>query len=439
MAIDLQAVPMSDGFVQPGSSELGSAVAELEARTPLGATDMPAGLRQAADAFSVSNRARSIVYIGDGISLANLPTTDKLKAVVDRLVEKRISVSSFATGLRCNVEFLAVLANHSGGSMFLDGPSVSPQMAGQGLLTIARGSVVWPSKVELPKSATESYPTRFPPLRFDRDSVVLGTIGEAGDQRIRMLGELHGQTVEMSWTLTAEDTTNLGEDFAMLPELVKAARADHGLTSPILGTPGLVEARRIFAMTSESLSKLGNQALATGDAESARQLSDEALRRDPGNPEAKAVRKATTRSAETKEIGRRQPIRLAQLTVVEELQVPADALPVDDPFADDAFGQVAPAGSVRDFARGRDLLQEAMEEQRVLQQQMRTEVTQGLAAARDAMRGDPDAAILDLKNLRETVLQVPDLDAGVLRRADRSASGRFATSVSAPNRKRTAG
>ena len=288
MAIDLQAVPMSDGFVQPGSSELGSAVAELEARTPLGATDMPAGLRQAADAFSDSDRARSIVYIGDGISRANLPDADELQAAVDRLVENRISVSSFATGLRCNVELLAVLANHSGGSMFLDGPSVSPQMAGQGLLTIARGSVVWPSKVELPETATESYPTRFPPLRFDRDSVVLGTIGEAGDQHIRMLGELDGQTVEMSWTLKAEDTTNLGEDFAMLPELVKAARADHGLTSPILGTPGLVEARRIFAMTSETLSKLGNQALATGDAKSVSPAIRQSAATRPGKPRSQS-------------------------------------------------------------------------------------------------------------------------------------------------------
>ena len=42
MAVDLEAVPLTDGFVAPQSDEMEQAVAALKRRAPLGATDMPA-------------------------------------------------------------------------------------------------------------------------------------------------------------------------------------------------------------------------------------------------------------------------------------------------------------------------------------------------------------------------------------------------------------
>ena len=48
MAVDMKAMPMSAGFVAPQGPEMQAALAKLNGRTPLGATDLEAGLRTAA-------------------------------------------------------------------------------------------------------------------------------------------------------------------------------------------------------------------------------------------------------------------------------------------------------------------------------------------------------------------------------------------------------
>src|SRR6185295_14290679 len=69
MALDLQAVPMSEGFVAPTSEAIKAAISKLQARVPLGATDLDAGLRSAMTSFAKDSTAsKSVVYIGEGIS-----------------------------------------------------------------------------------------------------------------------------------------------------------------------------------------------------------------------------------------------------------------------------------------------------------------------------------------------------------------------------------
>ena len=40
----------------------------------------------------------------------------------------------------------------------------------------AQATVFWPVKAELPSSIRESYPQRIPPLRSDRDSILVGLL-----------------------------------------------------------------------------------------------------------------------------------------------------------------------------------------------------------------------------------------------------------------------
>jgi hypothetical protein len=68
------------------------------------------------------------------------------------------------------------------------------------------------------------------------------------------------------------------------------ARKDNGTTLPILGTKGLRQIGRLFLATAAELITLAKQALAADNFDDADRMIEEALRRDPHDPESLAVR-----------------------------------------------------------------------------------------------------------------------------------------------------
>src|SRR5437868_249850 len=122
MAIDMKAAPMSAGFVAPQGPEMQAALAKLNGRTPLGATDLEAGLRTAATSFPADGAARTVIYVGDGMSKANTPTDGSLRTLVDELRGEHVSVSSFVVGQERNIQLMAALANHTGGVLTTERP-----------------------------------------------------------------------------------------------------------------------------------------------------------------------------------------------------------------------------------------------------------------------------------------------------------------------------
>ena len=489
MAIDLKVVPMTKGFVAADSKELAKGLARLKARTPLGATDLVGGLNAAIDQFKSNNRARSIVYIGDGMSRANAIALDELEPLVQKLTDNRVSINSFAIGVRRDLETLAVLANNSGGSLYMDGPAVTAQEAGVATLQLARGTVVWPQEVNWPAAVTQSYPSRVPPLRFDRDTILIGTLVGKQEMALRITADVMGKSVALGCDLNPEDTSI--DDYAMVPELVSMARKTDGMMLPLLGTEGLVLARQSFQASSDSLGKLGKQALARGDIEGGVELLREALRRDPGNSKARVLLESNTsvRQTSTKGIVAQleedpfgdlggddadpfggddagadpfgdagddpfggdedmaddNPLLIEdeeETPVLEPAEVeptPAEVLPetptevpadltltpdeVPAPTADESatappavvdYGlNSSPLVMSGDGQSDQDLLMSAEDERELQEQVLRTEVTRMLSSARDILRTDPAGALQDLKNLRETIVQTPDLSSGV--------------------------
>jgi len=82
MAVDMKAVPLSAGFVAPRGPEMQAALAKLNSRTPLGATDLDAGLRTAAKSFASDGAARTVLYVGDAMSKANIVSGATLSKLV---------------------------------------------------------------------------------------------------------------------------------------------------------------------------------------------------------------------------------------------------------------------------------------------------------------------------------------------------------------------
>ena len=116
LAVDVNAIPMTPGFVAAGSAEISAAVAKLQRRVPLGASDMDEALSAAAAAFNgVPVNPRAAVYIGKGTSMANVLATARFDQLVGNLADNRIAVSSLAIGPRLDMPLLGALAGRTGG------------------------------------------------------------------------------------------------------------------------------------------------------------------------------------------------------------------------------------------------------------------------------------------------------------------------------------
>ena len=396
-AVDLRMVPLSDGFAAASSPNTQSAVKQLQQRAPLGSTDLVQGLASAAAAFDRDAQVpRHIVYLGDGISHADVPSPEQFAQLVRQLTDRRVTFSSYAIGPARDVHLLAALANQTGGQVYIDADRVSGQQAGAALLKSLDSAVVWPTTERLDDAIQESYPRRMPPLRADRDSILIGVLRQGAKlTAVQLEGQANGQPVQLQGTIESQAPS---DDYSFLPQLVEMARRDEGVSLPTLGTPALREIRRLMVAGADDLSRLGNQALMSGNLAGAKLLAEEALRRDPSSPQAAALRNVVDKKAEQKTLlVQDQPA----LRLVPE-EVPQPAAP-SEPFLQE-FVQTEGASG---------LLDQATQERRLNNEIIRSEVNQTLAAAREQVRTDPNTAIIDLKTLREAVRQAPDLDADV--------------------------
>ncbi|HRF02086.1 MAG TPA: hypothetical protein PLI18_16335, partial [Pirellulaceae bacterium] len=291
LAVDLEPVELTDGFVQVGDAAIDQALAALEARTPLGSTDVAGMLGDLSGRFDAdASRPRNAIYIGDGVSTASFLDTDEFGALTGRLAGERVAVSSFAVGPERNVALMAALANRTGGNIYLaNGDVAGAELGGVGLAKTVRHAVIWPEKVEFPSAMTETFPATLPPLRSDRDTIVVGTLGEAGSVEIGVEATVNGQAVSLSWAVDSEESS---EDFAFLPKLIEMARDDQGASLPTIGSEGLEEVRRVIDGGAQGLVALGEQALAAGDIDGARKLAEQALATDPTSAAAATLQGA---------------------------------------------------------------------------------------------------------------------------------------------------
>ena len=179
MAFDLNATPLTQGFVAPNSAEMAAALGALNQRTPLGSCDLEKALETALKSFSGDNKsARAIVYIGDGSSRANVLTADQLDRVVNDLVAQRTPVIALwsrspDSGANAGNPGLA----HGGHGRAGSRPSGCRRLWGLAWSKPLHGSVLWPKAggaVKWP-DGMDVYPKMFPPMRSDRDTVVIGT------------------------------------------------------------------------------------------------------------------------------------------------------------------------------------------------------------------------------------------------------------------------
>ena len=403
MAADLETVELTDDFIAPADTT--AALEKLAKRVPLGSTDMANILKTAANAFPAgADRKRAVVYLGDGMSKANILQEGEFAEIMKNLVDNRVSVSSFAIGPQRDVLLLATVANHTGGVVFVDSDdqALAPK-AGMELARAASAPVLWPTSITLPEQVESSYPASVPPLRTDRDSILIGTIGERGEYSIAMNVELSGNPLTLNWTISplAHD-----EDYNYLPHLAEMSADNGGIILPTLGSAGLDEVGRSMRAGADSLAKLSRHALRSGDLRGAHRIANQALRQDPKNPEALAVkfaaRKAHAGELQIAEVSVNQP------PAATAVQVPGE----DEPLI---LGNDDPDEDVLGLEDQNGLLDDVLRDRRLKASKLQAEVQNGLESARDMFSKDPEKAGQDLKILLGMIEASTDVSAEVRR------------------------
>jgi hypothetical protein len=379
--VDVNFTPLAKDFQPARSPGVTQATRALDARTPLGATDLVAALTAAADFFgdTAANRPRAIVYVGDGPGLTGIDPAEFTQAI-DALRAKRIAVSSLGIGPQINWPCLAAVANGTGGMLIIPQEKDAAKEAGAKIGAAAVKAVAWPDEVavssDVADAALRLLPGRLPPLRADRDAVVLveGPLAKARLEMRLTRGDEQG-TVKLDLP-----TAKPREQNAYLAELARNARDTDGIFLPVLGREGLALARSVVLGEAAQLAALSRQAETTGSHDSALRLAEASLRRDPDNPDAAVVREVAQRRG-----GAVPPPPQPGVGVI----TPPEPLPAA------ADNELAELNAMRKI-RG---------------QQLEQETAVRLRNARQLLTTDPDLARQQLKEAQDLVRTDDALDA----------------------------
>ena len=445
-AVDLESVSLFRGFVSPLDDKVEVAIENLNNRVALGSTDMESMIETAIDGFGDDNtRNKNVVYIGDGISRAGVLHTDSFTKAVKQLAEKQISVSSFVIGPERNIALLAALANNSGGNYVVD--TDDPSSVNNGAMALAKtvhGSVFWPKTAKLPENLVEVFPGKCPPMRSDRDTILVGSISDRNALNMELTGIMDGRQVTKSWSVQPEAATR---EFSFLPKMLQEVRKDGGVSLPTAGSAGLQEYARVLTENAVEMNLLSDgRATTSGTAAIAAaapkaesrvalaaryRLQDGEIQEE--NPFGESVDDPFGESAPTEDT----PVELPMDDSVQIddsamevapnqqqpgalIESPADVIPMPDAIISAPI-EMGPSQSeisrmLMEESRTdlRDQVLSVQDRDRIINEKLRKQVQYETERALQEQSTDPAAAIERLKNMLEVVDQTPELTQGTM-------------------------
>jgi hypothetical protein len=396
IAFDLNVVPLNQGFVAPNSPEMAAAVSALQLRTPLGSCDLEKALDAAAKSYAGDSRsARAIVYFGDGSSRAKPLTPEQLDRVVGDLVTQRAPVIAFAVGPKIYRQLLGALASRTGGLVISEKAETDPNQYGMDLAQDVHGSVLWPKTDDTKWPAgTEVYPKVLPPFRTDRDTVLVGGSKAALPTQIEINVDGPNGSQKLSWNSPElkSDPNN-----SYLTTVVDRAKVDGGRTLPLVDSASLVLAKQEIDAGGRGLEDWALKAFAGGNNDDAERLADEALRRDPNDLTARAIKTAIaakTNAAPT------PAAATPPSTAKKDAAVPVAAEPGDVNLQGDNAGTPPPEGTVAG---------NAMTQANATEEQWQKDVQNTINRARGKVMEDPNAAEAMLQQKTNDLSAVPEI------------------------------
>ncbi len=412
---DVDAKSLTQGFVAANSPEVAAAVKAFDATTSLGATDLPKAIETSVSLFDEADpaAARSVLFIGDGRSRANLPSAETLATLTETCVENQVSVSSLGLGADVDSSLLEAIAGRTGGC-FLAAENVDSAQLGDALVAAVTGPVVHVSDVAVPEGVT-LYPTVFPPLRTDRSTVLVGK-ADAGSLDALEVTATAANGSELAWTADVEvDAKN-----AFLVKLVQNAEANGGVSLPLSDSSSLQAMADQFQQSAMGVAAMAQAASEMGDAETAGALMDTAKTvvpnlklSGPQGGEVVSLTPVKTTAPLAAEVTNAavagEPATLATETVGTANVASSGAVDVDTL---DMSGTNDPMSM--DYYEGTVL--DAAQQQELQTAQVKTAVEVALADAAKLIRQDPVSAQLPLKVLLPQIRNNTTIDAATRQR-----------------------
>ncbi|MDD3470928.1 MAG: VWA domain-containing protein, partial [Thermoguttaceae bacterium] len=268
---DIDAKPLTQGFVAANSPEATAAVQAFETTTSLGATDLPKAIETSVAMFDEADpaAARSVLFIGDGRSRANLPDAETLAALTETCVENQVAVSSLGLGVDVDSSLLEAIAGRTGGC-FLAAESVDSTKLDDALVAAVTGPVVHVGDAVVPEGVT-LYPTTFPPLRADRSTVLIGKANAGSLDQLKVTATAADGS-ELAWNAEAKTDANN----AFLVKLVQGAEVNGGVALPLSDSSSLQAVSDQFQQSAVGVAAMAQVANEMGDTQAADALVDTA-------------------------------------------------------------------------------------------------------------------------------------------------------------------
>ena len=429
LAADVTTSSLTDGFVAIGSRQLQAGFDKLEERVPLGSTNMELALRTALQSFS-GKRARSVLYIGDGFSTAQLIQSSAMAKLLKDMRAAAVPVSSFAIGPRIDLILLGTLAQHTGGVVNFDEPnqvadaSETPAELSLSAQEIARGMVApvfYPEQIVTTPKIPSLYPQTLPPVRYDRETVLLGKDLSSDKLQVKLTGTLNGQPQEYSWTIVTETVSGsagfVGQAWAL-------AEGSQGLAMPWAGRHLMNQAQAAFDSHLNALAQAGVRSLNQKKLLQVEEIAKTLQELDPANLDAPQLLKASRR-LEAKPVKRRLVLAQAEEKTEPEEKTTEEKPEAEEkpaPAGDQPAAEEVPAKTAVDQLNDTEdksnpksdsLLEDLEAQRKVREEQITIDVNLAIQSAQAGARDSfPDAYDI-LKRQLDTVVAATDISADV--------------------------
>jgi len=402
---------LTKDFQLAKSEDVRAAAAALtEVEYGSGATDLKAGLNKAL-ATLPPNRGRHqmILFLGDGDSAVDpLSETDRV-AFGSRMDQADVFFFAVPLGLKVNPNNLHGLAALTGGTVVriqedLGNPTARGEFVTR-LTAAIDAPVLKTETATFGPEIAEIFPTRLPPLRADKPTLVMGRLAAPTTKvTARVAGKVANQAVNLP---LAQDLPPSRPEHYFLNLMV-----DQWRSAPHKDAPATLQADRALALASTQVKLYrdeflvqANWAVTMDRLEDATNLYTAARRIDPNDAEAAAglslVEKISTG-------------KVTRADLAKKIDAAAEGLKLDRNGAtrtviQDVAKEQPPAGTTPPAAGGAnpptpaDLLREASARRQIEESRYRVLVEETIRVARQKLRTDPDQAYQDLKRQRDEI------------------------------------
>ncbi len=413
---------LTKGFFAPGSDEIrDAAVTITDVEYGSGATDLKNALNKASATLPPVRGARQqlVLFLGDGESSFNPVTEDDRVAIGSRMEADDVFFFAVPLGLKVNPQNLHGFASITGGSVVRLQEDLAASAGRKEfidrLLAALDTPVVKVEKADFGAEVGEVYPSKLPPLRADRTTLVMGKLAKptAGAVSLAVKGKVANRAVALNFN-----------------EKLPAPQLEHYFLNMMLSqwrdaphkdAPAMLQSDRALALASTQVKLYKDEflvqavwAVTQSQWDDASKLYRAAQKIDPKDEEAAAglalIDKATAGKLTKAEV--QQKIALVQtvreflrthegLTKAQiEEKIGALKVPQDPPVAPPG-GAAPPPGAVPPGAA--DPLREAAARRQVEEQRYKVLVDATIRRARQLLRTDPDSAYADLKRQRDEI------------------------------------